>query len=67
MCYTLLMKKETIKELGKYLLDISKILIALTLITPLMKDENYSLVAIFLVVIIALSGIYLTNKGVNNE
>jgi len=51
------------KELGKYFLDISKILIALTLISPIMKDVSFSFGAIFVVVILWGVGIYLTNKG----
>ena len=61
------MKKETIKEIGKYFLDISKILIALTLISPIMKDANFSFGAIFVVVILWGVGIYLTNKGAKDE
>ncbi len=57
------MKKETLKEIGKYLLDISKILIALALITPLLKDNSISYVAIGLVMILSLIGFYFTNKG----
>jgi hypothetical protein len=57
------MKKETLKELGKYFLDISKILIALTLISPIMKDVSFSFGAILVVVVLWGVGIYLTNKG----
>ncbi len=60
-------KKETIKELGKYFLDISKILIGLTLVSPFMKDTNVSFVAILLVISLFASGTYLTNKGVKDE
>jgi len=61
------MKKETLKEIGKYLLDISKILIALALITPVLKDNNISYVAIVLVMILSLIGFYFTNKGAVDE
>ncbi len=73
-CYTQKMKykvtkikRGTIKELGKYFLDISKILIGLTLITPLMKDMNLSFFAIFLVLMLFTIGTYLTNKGEKDE
>jgi len=61
------MKKETLKEIGKYFLDISKILIALTLIAPLMKKGDYSIIAILIVVILMGLGMYLTNKGAKDE
>ncbi len=61
------MKKETLKEIGKYLLDISKILIALALITPVLKDNSISYVAIALVMILSLIGFYFTNKGALDE
>ncbi|RLA62448.1 MAG: hypothetical protein DRQ78_08045 [Epsilonproteobacteria bacterium] len=57
------MKKETLKELGKYFLDISKILIALTLISPIMKDASFSFGAISVIIILWGVGMYLTNKG----
>ncbi len=61
------LKKETFKEIGKYLLDISKILIALTLVGPLVKGEAASFVAILLTAVLAVIGIYLTDKGVKDE
>jgi len=61
------MKKETFKELGKYGLDISKILLALAIITPLIKDENVSFIVIVLFAVLFVSGTYLTNKGAKNE
>ncbi len=61
------MKKETLKELGKYFLDISKILLALTLIAPFMKQSNISLVAVLLVIVLFVVGVTLTNKGAKDE
>jgi len=61
------MKKETIKELGKHTLDISKIVLALAIITPLVKDENISFAVIVVFGVLILIGTYLTNKGVKDE
>lgn len=61
------MKKETLKELGKYFLDISKILLALVLITPFMKDGKISFIGIFLTLVLSGIGVYLTNKGAKDE
>jgi len=61
------MKKETIKELGKHTLDISKIVLALAIITPFVKDENVSFIVIVLFAVLFVSGTYLTNKGVKDE
>ena len=61
------MKKETLKELGKYFLDISKILLALTLIAPFMKQGDISIVAVLLVLVLFAVGVTLTNKGAKNE
>ena len=63
----LIMKKETLKELGKYFLDISKILLALTLIAPFMKNGNISVIAIFLILVLFGVGVILTNKGAKDE
>ena len=61
------MKKETLKELGKYHLDISKILAGLAIVAPFMKDETVS-VGSFVVVIITLTiGFTLINQGVSDE
>ncbi len=61
------MKKETIKELGKYLLDISKIFIALVLVAPFMKLGDISNIAIFITIGLSIAGLYFTNKGAKDE
>ena len=61
------MKKETLKELGKYFLDISKILLALTLITPFMKQGDFSLIAVLITLVLFAVGVVLTNKGAKDE
>lgn len=61
------MKKETLKEIGKYHLDISKILAGLAIVSPFMKDGTISAWS-FVVVVITLSiGFTLINKGVSDE
>ena len=62
------LKKETIKELGKVFFDISKIiiavlLIAVSIITPLVKGD-VSIIHFLVGFIAAIIIIYLFNKGV---
>jgi len=61
------MKKETIKEIGKYFLDGSKILLALAIITPFVKGGNISIITIVIFAVLVISGVYLTNKGAKDE
>lgn len=61
------MKKETLKELGKYFLDVSKIVAALAVITPMIKDESISYSIIGVVVGLFMIGTFLTNKGAKDE
>ena len=61
------MKKETIKELGKYLLDSSKILLALAMITPFLKEESISYFMLTLFLILLFAGLYFTNKGAKED
>lgn len=61
------MEKETIKEIGKYFLDISKIFMGLVLIAPFVKTESISIPAIGVTTMLAILGIYFTNKGVKDE
>jgi len=61
------MKKETFKELGKYLLDGSKILLALAIITPLLKNESVSFIVVVLFSALIPIGVYLINQGAKDE
>lgn len=61
------MKKETIKEIGKYHLDISKILAGLTIVAPVMKNQSLSLYAFLGVTMMILIGFTLVNKGAKDE
>jgi len=61
------MKQETTKELGKFILDITKIIIAIAVITPFVKGGNIEIVPILSAVAMAGVGLYITNKGVKDE
>lgn len=65
------MKKETIKELGKLLFDLSKILLAIGILTPKFGDMPVpmvrTLVTVGLAVILTNAGGVLFNKGVKNN
>jgi len=67
VCYTFIMKKETLKELGKFILDITKIVIAIVVITPFVKGGEVEILPIFSAVGMAGFGLYITNKGVKDE
>lgn len=56
-------KKETIKEIGKSCFDIAKLIIAVAIITPLVKSENIGATPFIIALFIALMGVYLFNKG----
>jgi hypothetical protein len=60
-------KSEALKEYGKYFLDLSKILIALTLITPMVKGGGIAWQAVFVTIVVFGVGAYLTNKGAKDE
>ena len=62
-----MLKNETLKEIGKYFLDLSKILIGLALVTPIMKNEDISLASIGVVVVLFFVGVALSDKGAKNE
>ena len=61
------MKKETIKELGKLILDLSKIIIAIAVIAPLVKESDFHILPLFIGVITSGLGLFLINKGVKDE
>ena len=57
------MTKETLKEIGKYLTDISKVTIGIAFLTPFVKDNSLSIVALISAFLLAISGFILINKG----
>ena len=61
------MKRETIKEIGKYCVDISKILAGLTIFTPISKNEDIEIYSIIAVIYIAVIGFSLIESGVDDE
>ena len=60
-------KKETFKEFGKYLFDIAKILIAIAVVTPIAKDEPFSIWIGLAVVVFTIAGVLTINKGAKDE
>lgn len=57
--------KELFKEIGKYLFDISKIVLGLAIVTPLVKEGSLSVYPIFISLLLFSSGatlIYLGGK-----
>lgn len=57
--------KDLFKEIGKYLFDISKIVLGLAIVTPLVKDGNLSIYPILISLLLFSSGatlIYLGGK-----
>ena len=60
------MEKETVKEMGKLSFDIAKIITAIAILQPLIRDEKISLIAIFSALIFMVGGIILINKGAKN-
>ncbi len=57
------MNKETIKEIGKLFLDLAKIIFAVAIVTPLVKDGEFQIIVVVLAMLSIAIGIYLTNKG----
>jgi len=54
-----MIKNETKKEVGKYFLDISKILLAVGIVTPLINDKEISLITVSISVIGFALGVIL--------
>jgi len=55
--------KKVFAETGKYLYDISKIILGLVVITPLLKDESISITALSISFGAFLVGAYFIKKG----
>jgi len=56
-----------LKELGKYFFDISKLLLGVAIITPLIKNKDISIISVIMAVMMFLLGITFTYKGGENE
>ncbi len=61
------MTKETLKEIGKFLTDLSKITIGVAFLTPFVKDNNLSIVALISASLLATGGFILINKGTKED
>jgi len=58
--------RDWIKEIGKYFLDISKIVIAVAIITPLVKEGAYSIYAAIGAIVLFIIGAYILYQGAKN-
>ena len=61
------MKKETLKEIGKFGLDLSKIIFAVAILPTLIHRGSINIYALIGAFAIAIGGIMLIDKGANNE
>jgi len=61
------MTKETVKEIGKLCFDIAKIIFAIAVLTPLLKDTSINYYAVFGSMSFIAGGVILINKGTENE
>jgi len=61
------MTKETVKEIGKLCFDIAKIIFAIAVLTPLLKNTGINYYAVFGSMSFIAGGVILINKGTENE
>jgi len=61
------MKKETLKELGKFGLDLSKIVFAVAILPTLLHNSSINGYALIGALFFAIGGVLLINKGVSDE
>ncbi|MEA1973172.1 MAG: DUF6722 family protein [Candidatus Cloacimonadota bacterium] len=61
------MTKETLKEIGKFLTDLSKITVGVAFLTPFVKDDNLSIIALISAFLLSISGFILINKGTKED
>lgn len=61
------MKKETKKELGKFILDLTKIIFAIVIITPFVSGGHLQIMPLLIAGVTSSLGIYLINQGVKDE
>jgi hypothetical protein len=57
--------KKVYEETGKYLYDISKIILGVAVITPIFKNDSLSVVAIVVSALVFITGAYFLHKGDN--
>ena len=61
------MKPDTLKELGKFGLDLAKIIFAGAILPTLIQNASINGYALIGALIFAISGIIAINKGANDE
>ncbi len=61
------MTKETLKEIGKFLTDLSKITVGIAFLTPFVKENNLSVIALTSASLLAIGGFILINKGTKED
>ncbi|NPA44159.1 MAG: hypothetical protein GXO49_01355 [Chlorobi bacterium] len=61
------MKKDTLKEIGKFGLDLSKIIFAIAILPTILKNGIVNGYALLGALTLTISGIMLINKGAENE
>ena len=61
------MKKETLKEVGKFGLDLAKIVFAVAILPPLVKSGSVNWLGIIGALLAALGGMVMINKGADDE
>jgi len=61
----MIFKNETLKEIGKFGLDLAKIIFAVAILQPIVKNDSINLVAIFGSLAFIIGGVLLINKGVD--
>jgi hypothetical protein len=61
------MKKETLKEFGKFGLDLSKIVFAVAILPILIHNSKINFYALVGALTLAIAGIILINKGAKDE
>jgi len=59
--------KNLLKELGKYFFDVSKIILAVAVITPFVKNTDISVGALVFSIALLTIGSYLTYTGSKDE
>ena len=61
------MKPDTLKEIGKFGLDLAKIVFAVAILPTILKNGTINGYALLGALAFAIGGIMLINKGANNE
>ena len=63
----LLRSEKTLKEIGKFALDLAKIIFAVAILPTLLKNGSINWYGILSGIILMIGGIFVINKGVENE